>query len=81
MDGTRKYHPEWGNTITKEHTWYALTDKWILLAQNLGIPKTQFTDQMKPKKEDQSMDTLVLLRRGNKNPWEELQSVDQKLKK
>jgi len=24
--------------ITKENTWYALTDKWIL-AQNLGIPK------------------------------------------
>jgi hypothetical protein len=24
----------WGNTITKEHTWYALTDKWIL-AQKL----------------------------------------------
>ena len=23
MDGTRKYHPKWGNPITKEHTWYA----------------------------------------------------------
>jgi hypothetical protein len=30
MDGTRKYHPEKGDPITKEHTWYALTDKWIL---------------------------------------------------
>jgi hypothetical protein len=23
-------HPEWGNPITKEHTWYVLTDKRIL---------------------------------------------------
>jgi hypothetical protein len=45
-----------------------LTDKWIL-AQKLRIPKIQFTDLMKlKKKEDQSMDTLVLLRRGNKIP-------------
>ena len=32
---------------------------------------TQFTNQMKPKKkEEQSMDALVLLRRGNKIPTE-----------
>jgi hypothetical protein len=44
---------------TKEHTWYALTDKWIL-AKKLRI----------------------LLRRGNKNPWKELQrqSSEQRLK-
>jgi hypothetical protein len=36
MDRTRKYHPERGNTITKECTWYTLTGKWIL-AQKLGI--------------------------------------------
>ena len=65
MDGTRKY-PELGNPITKEHTWYALCDKW-LLTQKFRIPKTQFTDYMKPKKkEDQSVDASVLLRRGNK---------------
>ena len=46
MDGTRKYHPERGNPITKEHTWYAIADKWIL-TQKLGIPKIQFTDHMK----------------------------------
>ena len=34
MDGCTKYHPELGNSITKEHTWYALTEKWIL-AQSL----------------------------------------------
>jgi hypothetical protein len=50
----------------KEHTWYVLTGKWIL-AQKLGIPKIQFTDQMKlKKKEEQSVGALVLLRRGNK---------------
>ena len=43
-----------------------LTDKWIL-AQKFGIPKLQFTDHMKlKKKEDQSVDASVLLRRGNK---------------
>ena len=47
----------------KEHTWYALTNKWIL-AQKFGIPKVQFTDHMKLKKKgDQSVDTFVLLRR------------------
>jgi hypothetical protein len=64
MDVTRKYHPELGNPSTKEHTWYALTDKW-LLAQKL----IQFTDHMKPKKkEDQSVNTSVFLRRGDKIP-------------
>jgi hypothetical protein len=37
-----------------------------VLAQRLRIPKIQFAKHMKLKKEDQSMDTLILLRRGNK---------------
>jgi hypothetical protein len=58
MDGTRKYHPE--------YTWYALTDKWVL-DQKLQITKIQFTNHIKLiKKEDQSVDTSILLRRGNK---------------
>ena len=66
MDGSRGYHPEWGNPVTKEHTWYALTDK-CTLAQKLRIPKVQFVKHMKlKKKKDQSVDTLILLRRGNK---------------
>ena len=36
-------------TQSKENTWYALTDKWIL-AQKLQILKIQFTDHMKLKK-------------------------------
>ena len=67
MDGTEKYHPEWGNPTTKEHTWHALTEKWIL-AQKFKLPKIQSTDHMKLKKtDDQSADASVLLRRGNKN--------------
>ena len=66
MDGSKKYHAECGNPATKEHTWNALIDKWIL-APKLRIPKIQFTNHMKlKKKDDQSVDTSVLLRRGNK---------------
>jgi hypothetical protein len=36
------------------------------ISPNFEIPKIQFTDHMKLKKEDQSVDTSVLLRRGNK---------------
>ena len=67
MDATRKYQFEWVNPIIKEHTWYALTDKWIL-ALKLRIPNVQFTDQMKPKKkEDKSVDTWYFLKE-NKIP-------------
>jgi hypothetical protein len=46
------------------------TDKWIL-AQKLRIPKIQFAKLLKlKKKEDQSLDNLFLLRRGNKIPME-----------
>jgi hypothetical protein len=38
---------------------------WIL-AHKLRIPKIQFTDHMKLKKTDQTLDTLVLLRMENK---------------
>ena len=42
-----------------------------LLAQKLGIPKTQFTYQMIPKKEEeQCMDPWVLCGKGNKIPTE-----------
>jgi hypothetical protein len=55
MDRTRKYYPELGNPITKENTWHALTDKWIL-AQKLQTTRIQLTDHMKlNKKEDQSV--------------------------
>jgi hypothetical protein len=70
MDRTRKYHPEWGKPFAKENTLYVLTDKWIL-AQKLRIPKIQFAKHMTLKKrEDQSVDTSFLLRRGNKIPME-----------
>jgi hypothetical protein len=70
MDVSGGYHPEWGNPITKELTWYALTDKWIL-AQKLRIPKIQLAKHIKlKKKEDQSVDNSPPLRIGNKTPME-----------
>ena len=45
-------------------------DQWIL-AQKLRIPKIQFAKHMKlKKKEDKSVDTLLLIRMGNKIPME-----------
>ena len=41
----------------------------MILAQKLRIPKIQFTKYMKlKKKEYQSVDTSIILRRGNKIP-------------
>jgi hypothetical protein len=55
-------------TQSQEHPWCALIDKCIL-SQKFGIPKIKFTDFMKfKKKENLRVDTLVLLRRGNKTP-------------
>ena len=65
MYGTKKYHSEWGNPVTKEHTWYVVNEK-ELLAIKLRIPIIQLTEHMKPKKEEQSMDASILLRRRNK---------------
>jgi hypothetical protein len=42
-----------------------------MVAQKLRIPKIQFAKHMKlKKKEDQSVDTSLLLRMGNKVPME-----------
>ena len=49
---------------------HALISKWTL-AQKLRIPKIQFAKHKKiKKKKDQSLDTLFLLRIGNKIPME-----------
>ena len=70
MDVSGGYYPEWANPITKELIWYALTDKWILTPKP-RIPKIQFEKHKKiKKKEDQHVDTLFLLRIGNKIPME-----------
>ena len=56
MDATIKYYSEWGNPITKEDSWYALTGKRIL-AQKPGMTKIQFINQMTlKKKKEQSID-------------------------
>jgi hypothetical protein len=44
---------------------------WELdISPELRIPKIQFTKYMKLKKEDQAVDTSILLRRGSKIPME-----------
>jgi hypothetical protein len=48
------------------HDMHSLTNG--LLAQKLRILNIHFAKLMKLKKEDQSVDTLILLRRGNKIP-------------
>jgi hypothetical protein len=42
----------------------------LILAQKLRIPKIQFAEHKKIKKEDQRVDTSFLLRIGNKIPME-----------
>ena len=68
MDGTRKCHPEWGNPITKEHTWHALTDKQILVKTKFRILIIQLTHRpyktQGEKRSHQSVDAIVLLSRG-----------------
>jgi hypothetical protein len=51
---------------SKETHTYALTDKRIL-AQKFRVPKIQFTDHIKLNNENQSVDTSMLLRRGEQN--------------
>jgi len=66
MVGTRKYHPERGNPDTNEHTWYVLTNKWIL-AQKLTMHMIQPTDHMEHRsKQDHVVDASVLHRGGNR---------------
>jgi hypothetical protein len=49
----------------KKHGMYSMMTGWIL-TQKFRIPKIQFTDHVKPKKEDQNLDASVLFRRVNK---------------
>ena len=75
MDGTRKYHPELGNPITKEHTWYTLTDKWIL-DQKFGIPK-KYNSQTTWSSRRKNTTVWILqsfLEGESKYPWEEIQT-------
>jgi hypothetical protein len=65
MDGSGGYHPKWGSPITKEHT--KGVHSLISGAQKLRIPKIQFLKHMKLKKKvDQSVNTSILLRSGDK---------------
>jgi hypothetical protein len=60
MDGSGGYHPKLGNPNTKEHTWYAFTDKWILpqSTQNTICETHETQKDRRPK-----CGHLILLRR------------------
>jgi hypothetical protein len=77
MDGTRKYHSEWGNSDPKGHAWYVLTNKWVLTKKKCLIPKVQPTVLKKVNKlKDPSEYASVPLGRekkattsGEEGPW------------
>ena len=55
MDGSRKYYPELGNSVTKEHTWYVLNNK-LIAGKEYEIHMVKLMDHMKLKREeDQSV--------------------------
>ena len=79
MDGNETYHSEWENPIIKEHTWYALTDKWIL-TQKLRRLKIQFTDHTNLKNEHHSVDAWDCKKVVKKYSWKQIWSLQQRVK-
>ena len=66
MDGSSNYHTECSNPAPKRHSWYVLTNKWILV-QKCRMPMIH--PMIHPKVltiEDPRKDALIPLRRKNK---------------
>ena len=40
MVASREYHPEWDNPVTKEQTWYGVTDSGMLTPEARTVPET-----------------------------------------
>ena len=73
MGGSRGYHSERGNPITKEHTWYALTDSGYY-PRNLECPR--YTSQTKWSSRRRKTKVWILqsfFEGKTKHPWKELQ--------
>jgi len=51
MDGLENIILSEVTQLQKTHTWYALTDKWVIV-QKFRILKIQFTDYMKLKEKE-----------------------------
>jgi hypothetical protein len=61
------YHPEWDNS---GHTWYVLTNKWILAKKKLGIlhdTTHRLYETQEERWSHQNMDATVLFRREKKS--------------
>ena len=75
MDGPGGHHPEWGNPITKEHTWYALTD-------SLEYPNYELQSPWNSRRTKTKVWTLCpFLEFGTKHPWKELQRQSLELRR
>jgi hypothetical protein len=69
MDETWKYHPKWGSLATKEHTWYVLTDKWIVAKKrSLKHHDTIYRPYktQKERRSQQNVNAAVLLKGDRK---------------
>ena len=80
MDGIWKYHPEWGNSVTKEHAWHVIIDKWIFKSSEY----TRFNSQTiwSSRRKTKVWILQSFLEGGTKYSQEEIwnQSVEQRLK-
>jgi hypothetical protein len=45
MDGTRKFHPECGNSDPEGHAWYVLTNVWIVAKKEKEKKSTEYPRQ------------------------------------
>jgi hypothetical protein len=59
MDGSRKYHPQWGNSDSKEHAWYVLTNKWILAKTNKNKTKINHTEHPRYRIQNSKRDIFL----------------------
>jgi hypothetical protein len=72
------------NPITKEHTWYVFTDKWIL-SQKLKYPSFNSQAMWNSRRRKTTVSSLwyiqSFLEGGSKYPWEEIerQNLEQEL--
>ena len=71
MIGTRDYHPEWGNPVTKEHSWYVLTDnKWTPVKElEKGLKELKDTATQWEEQNKQLPKPTTASRDENSNQW------------
>ena len=71
MDVSREHHLEWGNPVTKENSWYAPTEKWILVPKSSARNNSQKLWSSKRRKARMWVPQSFLDGR-TKHSWEEI---------